>query len=247
MQEFRKSVTKTGEEIAFVLFPQKVHRYTQLSELLDTTSNPDSPFHLSHASSFTDVNVYPCTQPALDEPSQKKRKLNDTSDSDEEASRPNTSTMNDFQYARLSGQVRANHHIVKLHEIVKKECDQLIGLIDKVKLWVTLTMPNGDNFGVQIQEEVLSELHRAQESGYNLRDAARQDYLARAKIASKLIKYPNVEDYALSLREHDGKQLYLARQNMTDIRNMYAVLTDLIHKNITKIRAPKANNSVGLY
>lgn len=40
-------------------------------------------------------------------------------------------------------------------------------------------------------------MHRAQESGYNLRDAARQDYLARAKIASKLIKYPNVEDYTV--------------------------------------------------
>lgn len=70
--------------------------------------------------------------------------------------------------------------------------------------------------GVQIQEglwpqcspsiffiflviEVLTELHRAQESAYNLRDAARQDYLARAKICSKLIKYPNIEDYAVRI------------------------------------------------
>jgi hypothetical protein len=45
--------------------------------------------------------------------------------------------------------------------------------------------------------EVLVELHRAQESAYNLRDAARQDYLARAKICSKLVKYPNIEDYAV--------------------------------------------------
>ncbi|KAF8733939.1 hypothetical protein AX14_003558 [Amanita brunnescens Koide BX004] len=218
----------------------------ELSELLDTTSNADSPFHLSHASSFTDVNVYPCTQPALDEPAQKKRRLNGSSDGEEEVSGPHA-TINDVQYARLPSGVHANHHIVKLHEIVKKECEQLVSFIDRVKLWVTLTMPNGDNFGTSSSTEVLSELHRAQESGYNLRDAARQDYLARAKIASKLIKYPNVEDYTLALREHDGKQLYLARQNLTDIRNMYAVLTDLIHKNISKIRAPKANNSVGLY
>jgi hypothetical protein len=45
--------------------------------------------------------------------------------------------------------------------------------------------------------EVLAELHRAQESAYNLRDAARQDYLARAKICSKIIKYPNIEDYTV--------------------------------------------------
>lgn len=45
--------------------------------------------------------------------------------------------------------------------------------------------------------EVLAELHRAQESAYNLRDTARQDYLARAKICSKIVKYPNIEDYAV--------------------------------------------------
>jgi hypothetical protein len=68
--------------------------------------------------------------------------------------------------------------------------------------------------GVQIQEglcisissfenlansftEVLAELHRVQESAYNLRDATRQDYLARAKICSKIAKYPNIEDYTV--------------------------------------------------
>jgi hypothetical protein len=105
--------------------------------------------------------------------------------------------------------------------------------------------------------EVLSELHRAQESAYNLRDIARQDHIARAKICSKIIKYPNVQDYPvcssttgysisrvnlpnlsqLALREHDEKQLYLARQHLFDLRNVYAVVTDIIHKNIAKASA----------
>lgn len=68
--------------------------------------------------------------------------------------------------------------------------------------------------GVQIQEgitfglpwplisfdvlpEVLSELHRSQESGYNMRDNVRQHHLNRAKICSKIIKYPHLEDYAV--------------------------------------------------
>jgi proteasome activator subunit 3 (PA28 gamma) len=104
--------------------------------------------------------------------------------------------------------------------------------------------------------EVLSELHRAQDSAYNLRDAARQDYIARAKLCSKIIKYPNVQDYPvclldslsivikddrpaylsqLALKEHDEKQLYLARQHLFDIRNVYAVSTDIIQKNIVKV------------
>jgi Proteasome activator PA28, C-terminal len=47
------------------------------------------------------------------------------------------------------------------------------------------------------KQEVLSELHRSQESGYNLRDHPRTNHLNRAKICSKLIKYPNIEDYAV--------------------------------------------------
>lgn len=69
--------------------------------------------------------------------------------------------------------------------------------------------------GVQIQEgvfkhnpravkklnkflEVLSELCRSQESAYNIRDSTRQSHIARAKLCSKLIKYPNVEDYKVA-------------------------------------------------
>lgn len=59
--------------------------------------------------------------------------------------------------------------------------------------------------------EVLAELHRAQESAYNLRDGARQDYLARAKICSKIIKYPNIEDYTVHIAHHmhQGNEIYL--------------------------------------
>ena len=130
------------------------------------------------------------------------------------------------------------------------------------------------NSGVQVQEgvkhsfslphpclwrpvEVLTELHRSQESAYTLRDTARSDHLNRAKICSKIIKYPHVEDYAvrvwtvfvtpdqtlrilwkLALKEHDEKQLYVSRQNLFDIRNIYAVMTDIIHKNISKASQP---------
>lgn len=47
--------------------------------------------------------------------------------------------------------------------------------------------------------EILNELHRAQECAYNLRDGARISHLARAKICSKLIKYPFIEDYTVGI------------------------------------------------
>lgn len=39
----------------------------------------------------------------------------------------------------------------------------------------------------------------------------------------------------IALREHDEKQQYLARQHLFDLRNIYAVMTDIIHKNIAKV------------
>jgi hypothetical protein len=104
---------------------------------------------------------------------------------------------------------------------------------------------------IRFESECLNELHRSQESSMNLRDAARQHHLTRAKIASKLIKYPHIDDYTvrrpsiaahpsfiranqIGLREHDEKTLYVARQNLSDLRNIYAVLFDILNKNIQK-------------
>jgi len=146
--------------------------------------------------------------------------------------------------------MKANAHLRVLHDETKTDCEELANLCEKLRLWVNLTMPkieDGDNFGVQVQEEVLSELQRAQESATNLRDSIRQHHLSRAKICSKIIKYPHIEDYVIALKEHDGKQFYTAIQVLHDLQHIYAVITDIIHKNISKIRCPKGNNSAGLY
>lgn len=39
----------------------------------------------------------------------------------------------------------------------------------------------------------------------------------------------------LALREHDEKQFTAAIQNLHDLRHIYAVMTDIIHKNIAKV------------
>ncbi|KAG2159634.1 proteasome activator pa28 REG alpha beta subunit [Suillus bovinus] len=229
IEGFRAKVTETAEGIVFCVFPNK------------STNAEDSPYQISQAAASTDTTVYPPpSSTEINGPTSNKRKRNEDG-----SAAP--SHLNETVNARYPELVHANKLISKLHETIKVECAQLSDSCDKVKLWVNLTMPNGDNFGVQIQEEVLSELLRSQESAYNIRDAARQHHLARAKICSKLIKYPHIEDYTLGLKEHDEKQFFFTRQNLIDIRNVYAVLTDILHKNIAKIRAPKGNNGVGLY
>lgn len=238
LKEFHDTVAKLGEDAVFQAFPSKI---LEIHQMIQTTFF-DIP--------STDTTIYPPPVPISNdvtyEASFKKRKRSSEGGGGDEHAR----VSNDSTGARFPQLVHSNSHIQNVHEIIKRQCEDLVTLTDQVKLWVTLAIPkieDGDNFGVQVQEEVLGELQRAQESAFNLRDTARQDYLARAKICSKLIKYPNVEDYSLALKEHDDKQQYLANQHLRDIRNMYATLTDVLHKNISKIRAPKANNTAGLY
>ncbi|KAK7059187.1 hypothetical protein VNI00_001814 [Paramarasmius palmivorus] len=269
LENFQKDVAKIAEDIVFKIFPSKTwHEFLpfkilELNKVIASMDDPKSPFHPSQTSVPADTRVYPPpNQSDEDEPPTKKRK------SSEPSSSGGATAQNDTQCARYASLVKSHPYAKSLHEMVKKECEEIASLIDKVKLWVTLTMPrieDGDNFGVQVQEgrsgfaivcpfpdqislpEALAELHRAQESAYNIRDVPRQDYLSRAKICSKLLKYPNVEDYTLALQEHDAKQTYYARQRLHDIRNLYAALTDVLQKNIAKIRAPKANNRSGMY
>ncbi|EAU92746.2 hypothetical protein CC1G_01791 [Coprinopsis cinerea okayama7 len=248
LEQFHKDAAKTGEEIVFRTFPQKAGKLQvlELTDFLKTLNDPASPFHLSNALKTSDPTVYPPSESLRhDGPSGKKRKLEDSEvPSGQGQAGAGTSP-------RYPDHVKANDHMTnKIYNFVKKECEELADLTDQVRLWVTLTLPkieDGDNFGVHVQEEVLGELQRAQESALAIRDLPRQDHLTRAKICSKLIKYPNIEDYALALRDHDEKQFYFARQHLYDIRNVYASITDMMQKNISKIRTPKSNNRAALY
>ncbi|KAG0704397.1 proteasome activator pa28 REG alpha beta subunit, partial [Suillus ampliporus] len=246
IEDFRANVAEIAEGIVF-----RVFQTSELTSLIESTKAEDSPYQISQAAASTDTTVYPSpSSTETNGPSSNKRKRNEDGSG-------SPTHVNEAVSARYPELVHANKLILKLHETTKSECAQLSDFCDKVKLWVNLTMPkyylwwlklkSSDTQGVQIQEEVLSELLRSQESAYNIRDGIRQHHLGRAKISSKLIKYPNIEDYALSLKEHDEKQFFFARQNLIDIRNIYAVLTDILHKNIAKIRAPKGNNGAGLY
>ncbi|KAJ7631189.1 proteasome activator pa28 REG alpha/beta subunit [Roridomyces roridus] len=236
LQAFHTAASAAGEDIAFRVFPTK--------QLIQSTSLSTSPYYRDPQATVTDANsISRAMEMATSRSSRRSARWKTVV-----AAVAAAPAANDTQYARYPNLVLSNKRMPDLHAALKKECEELVSLTDQVKLWISANHAQvGDNFGVQIQEEVIAELQRSQDSAFNLRDAARNNYLARAKISSKLIKYPNVEDYTLALKEHDESQLYFARQHLIDLRNIYAVLTDLIHKNIAKIRAPKGENSVALY
>ncbi|EJT99932.1 proteasome activator pa28 REG alpha/beta subunit, partial [Dacryopinax primogenitus] len=217
-----------------------------LQDLVTTiASKPSHPLHVSQfsRSSIITTASLPSTDASTSAPHthSKKRKLDNGAEAHGEVHE---------QEVKYIEYVPGNGQVTKEMEAIRSEFEELISLVDKVKLWVNMMMPkveDGDNFGVEVQEQVLGELHRAQEAGYNLLDGLKTYHMNRAKICSKLIKYPNLPDYAEALRRHDEKAFFGIRQNLVDLRSIYCVLMDLLHKNIQKIRAPKGNNREALY
>ncbi|ORM41683.1 DNA primase small subunit [Babesia sp. Xinjiang] len=118
-------------------------------------------------------------------------------------------------------------------EAIKSEASELIEIIGNIKLWIQLNVPrieDGNNFGVGIQEEVILELTRVEDTAFNLFDSIVKYYMARAKLCTKVIKYPNVCDYSEAIRELDEKEWIHIKITNVDMRNNYSMIYDLLCK-----------------
>ncbi|KNC73470.1 hypothetical protein SARC_13972, partial [Sphaeroforma arctica JP610] len=55
-------------------------------------------------------------------------------------------------------------------------------------------------------EETVNELSRAEDSGFTVLESITKYFVMRAKLASKVLKYPSIKDYRLSVNELDEKE-----------------------------------------
>jgi len=148
-------------------------------------------------------------------------------------------------------QVPKNDINFQLIELLKRYITEIIDNADTIKIWIQLNIPGhetGNTFGVEIQEETGAELSRAEESGYSILESLTKYYISRAKIITKIQKYPDVDDYKMSLYELDEREYTNLKYCFVDLRNNYAVLFDLIVKNLEKIRKPRGGvNLASMY
>jgi proteasome activator subunit 3 (PA28 gamma) len=97
-----------------------------LNTLITETSSPSSLFHPSHAGRTTDARIYPAPVPSDSSttngeqtPPTKKRRLEALADGLAPA------PANDIAGARYPASVHANDHLAQVHDIIKKECEEL--------------------------------------------------------------------------------------------------------------------------
>ncbi|THD23597.1 Proteasome activator complex subunit 3 [Fasciola gigantica] len=119
---------------------------------------------------------------------------------------------------------------------------QLIEDSQILRMWVQLNIPrieDGNNFGVSVQEEVLMETTKAEMEASSMLDFFGDYLMYRAKVASKICKWPTLSDYRRALADTDEGAYIRLRMNVRDIRNHYSRLYDIYHKNALKLRMPR--------
>ncbi|XP_034243251.1 proteasome activator complex subunit 3 [Thrips palmi] len=243
VQEYKDTLKTKAEDLILNGFPEKI---VKLNELLETSLFVP----LDLGSVHQKLNI-PIPDPVhinsnSDHAASKKRKL-DNAKSENEVNEVDVGTK---VMLLTSGPVPCNSKLTELIGIVKPHIKELVADSNLLKMWVSFMIPkieDGNNFGVSIQEDTLAEIQSVESEAAAFFDQISRYYVSRAKLISKVAKYPHIEDYRRSVQEMDEKEYLSLWLVLCEVRNRYSTLHDIVTKNIDKIKKPRSTNSVSLY
>lgn len=209
MAEYKIELIKKAEDLILDEFPAKI---LELNDLLAQPIFADRKFEKIYQS----LNI-PVPEPvAVDEdlnnhhedpPPTKRAKRTAaviSNDGDAVAPTPGTKVM-----ALSQGMVLCNQPLLDLIKTVKPVIRALVEDSNLLKMWISYLIPkieDGNNFGVSIQEDTLSEIQSVESESAAFFDQISRYFISRAKIISKVAKYPHIEDYrqAVVVSNNDG-------------------------------------------
>jgi len=146
--------------------------------------------------------------------------------------------------------IPCNQWIIALIDEIKPDISELMERCATIRIWITLLIPkieDGNNFGVGVQEDALAELRQVEAECATYLDQLSRYFLTRGKMISKVLKYPGILDYRRCIQELDSKQFVSLRFMLSENRNHYCTMADLINKNMEKIRKPRSSNHAPMY
>ncbi|XP_013880716.1 proteasome activator complex subunit 1 [Austrofundulus limnaeus] len=237
VDDFCQNLSKEAEELVSKFFPEKIE---QLQMLLKTSFSCDD---LASLKAPLDI---PIPDPVKEEAKRKKKeekeakdgKKNKDSDKEEEDSGP------------PCGPIYSNERVESLLREVKPEIQTLKEKLNTVSMWVQLHIPrieDGNNFGVAVQEKVFELLTNTRTRIEAFQTQISKYYSERGDAVAKASKQPHVGDYRQLVHELDQYQYCELRLVVLDIRNIYAVLFDIINKNYDKIKRPRGDGKALIY
>ncbi|CAH1977112.1 unnamed protein product [Acanthoscelides obtectus] len=232
VQEYKEELKKQAEQLVLKGFPETI---VKLNQILETSQFKNRRFTDVHQ----DLNI-PVPDPIVlnshtDLPPAKKTKL------DERISDVGTKVM-----ILPSGSVPTNKHLVDLVEQVKPHIRRLVEDSNLMKMWISFMIPkieDGNNFGVSVQEDTLAEVQSVESEAAAFFDQISRYFISRGKLVSKVAKYPHIDDYRRAVQELDEKEYLSLWLVMSEIRNRYCALHDIVLKNLDKIKKPRTSNA----
>ncbi|XP_055712941.1 proteasome activator complex subunit 3 isoform X2 [Phlebotomus papatasi] len=238
VQEYKDTLIKKAENLIITGFPEKI---VKLNEILATPAFADRD--------FTDVYQ------ELNIPVPDAVPVNSYGDSKEDPpptkkARMETTVSGTKVMALPSGIVNCNAPICDLIKIVKPVIRALVEDSNVLKMWISFMIPkieDGNNFGVSIQEDTLSEIQSVESESAAFFEQISRYFISRAKVISKVAKYPHVEDYRRAVQELDEKEYLSLWLVMCEVRNRYCSLHDIVTKNLEKLKKPRSSNAESLY
>lgn len=240
---FRERITGEAEDLVASVFPKKLLELDGFLKEPIFNVEDLKDIHSEINFKVPDPVVITNSHDGLDLQNAKKRKL-------EDGARDENCQGGNKVFIMPEGMMKSNGQLVDLIERVKPEIRTLIEKCNTVKMWVQLLIPrieDGNNFGVSIQEETVAELRTVEGEAASYLDQISRYYITRAKLVSKIAKYPHVEDYRRTVSEIDEKEYISLKIIVSELRNQYVTLHDMILKNIEKIKKPRSCNSEALY
>jgi len=238
VQTYKDNLLTKAEDLILKGFPAKI---LQLNQLLETPQFNQKDMNKVHQ----DLNI-PVPEPIVFnnshmEPVPKKAKLEMNCINDVGGTKV---------FALPNGIVPSNQTLTDLIQTTKPHIKQLVEDTNLLKMWISFLIPkieDGNNFGVSVQEDTLAEIQSVESEAAAYFDQISRYYASRAKVISKVAKYPHIEDYRKAVAELDEKEYLSLWLVMCEIRNRYCTLHDIVLKNIEKLKKPRSCNSESLY
>lgn len=241
VQEYKDTLIKKAEELIIKGFPEKI---VKLNDLLATPEFAERNF----TDVFQDLNI------PVPDPIDLYKTEADTADSEEPSAkraRVDLASVSGTKVMALpNGRVQCNTPICDLIKVVKPVIRALVEDSNLLKMWISFMIPkieDGNNFGVSIQEDTLAEIQSVETEAAAFFDQISRYFVSRAKVVSKVAKYPHIDDYRRAVQELDEKEFLSLWLVLSEVRNRYCSLHDIVIKNMEKLKKPRSSNAESLY
>ncbi|KAH7819277.1 putative proteasome activator subunit 3 (PA28 gamma) [Monocercomonoides exilis] len=134
-----------------------------------------------------------------------------------------------------------NDAIENLNQMVLDYLSDFVRNLSTFRLWFSLQKPaitDSTIFGAEVMDLIVSTAQSLESMGVEGLSKFSQYSDSRAKLFVKFYRFPFLDDVGKCIMEMEERQIFFCVQTLTDLRNFYLFIHDIVVKNFDKLKAP---------